>query len=68
MNWQHISKGDVDPKEWARVLRVRHESGENLCQAQIDAYRAALGITMTRDEIEDEIEPGYIKAKQKAKD
>jgi len=50
MSWQHISKGDVDPKEWARVLRVRHESGENLCQAQIDAYRAALGIKPIKDE------------------
>jgi len=50
MNWQHISKGDVDPKEWARVLKVKHESGENLCQAQIDAYRAALDIRPVRGE------------------
>ena len=52
MNWQHISKGDVDPKEWARVLRVKHESGENLCQAQIDAYRAALDIKPVKDDAE----------------
>ena len=33
---------DIDSMEWARVLRVRHESGEPLNTAQIDLYRSAL--------------------------
>lgn len=43
--WRHISGANVDPRDWARVLRVRHESGEYLGVAQIDAYRAALQIS-----------------------
>lgn len=33
---------DKDPKSWAWALKARHESGERLTKAQIDAYMAAL--------------------------
>lgn len=35
-------KPPADPREWARRLQGRHERGERLTPAQIDAYRAAL--------------------------
>lgn len=31
-----------DPRRWAHSLKARHEAGERLSQAQIDAYTAAL--------------------------
>lgn len=34
----------LDPKDWARVLRVQHEGGATLSPAQIAAYRGALGL------------------------
>lgn len=33
-----------DHKEWAKILQVRHESGEHLSMTQIQNYREALGI------------------------
>lgn len=33
-----------DPKEWARKLQQRHQSGEKLGGHQIRAYREALGV------------------------
>lgn len=35
---------NADPKDWARVLRVKHESGETLSLYQIEAYKGALGL------------------------
>ena len=35
---------DEDHKEWAKILRVREESGEDLSIVQKDAWRAALGV------------------------
>ena len=41
----HISgNSSMDPLGWARVLRVRHESGEQLGVMQIRNYRAALNL------------------------
>ena len=34
---------EKDPKEWAHMLRRRHEAGEKLGRHQISAYRQALG-------------------------
>jgi hypothetical protein len=31
-----------EPRQWAHRLKARHEAGERLSQAQIDAYTAAL--------------------------
>lgn len=44
--WRHLGgRGDKDDaKEWAKLLRVRHEAGEILGHCQIEAYRQALGI------------------------
>lgn len=33
----------VDPKDWARKLKARHDKGEKLASHQITAYRQALG-------------------------
>lgn len=33
----------LDPKDWARKLKARHEKGEKLAPHQITAYRQALG-------------------------
>ncbi|MBF6631845.1 MAG: hypothetical protein ITG01_11950 [Comamonas sp.] len=38
----HLPK--LDPKDWARKLKARHERGEKLGAHQISAYRQALGI------------------------
>ncbi len=35
---------ETDSKAWAKRLQKRHLAGENLCEAQISAYRAALGL------------------------
>ena len=46
VSFRHIGglgEGD-DHKEWAKILRVRHESGEQLSMTQVTAYREALGI------------------------
>ena len=45
---------------WAQALRSRHEAGEVLCQAQIDAYKRALGLTddVLGDEGQEGREPG----------
>ena len=41
--WQHVTGNTgCDSKEWARVLKVRHECGEHLLPIQIEFYRAAL--------------------------
>lgn len=41
--WTHIAgNSSLDPLKWARVLRDRHESGEQLGVMQIRNYRAAL--------------------------
>lgn len=44
--WRHLGgKGPHDDhKEWAKILQVRHESGEHLSLLQIQNYREALGI------------------------
>lgn len=43
--FRHIAgNSSMDPKDWARVLRVRHESGEQLGVMQIRNYRAALNL------------------------
>jgi len=43
--WRHIAgNSSLDHLEWARVLRVRHESGEQLGVAQIRNYRLALNL------------------------
>lgn len=34
----------LDPKDWARKLKARHEKGEKLGTHQINAYRQALGM------------------------
>lgn len=44
-SFHHIGgRPNADHKEWARVLRVKHESGESLSLTQIAAYKGALGI------------------------
>ena len=42
--FRHIGGADIDPKDWARVLQVRHESGEQLSLIQIVSYREALHV------------------------
>lgn len=34
----------VEPKDWARKLKARHDQGEKLAPHQITAYRQALGM------------------------
>lgn len=42
--FQHCGgRSDLDPREWAKVLRVREQAGEELSIAQKEAWRAALG-------------------------
>ena len=41
--WRHVGgRGDMDPKEWAKVLKVKHQCGEQLLPIQIEMYRSAL--------------------------
>lgn len=43
--FQHCGgRTDLDPREWAKVLRVREQGGEDLSIAQKESWRAALGI------------------------
>jgi hypothetical protein len=43
--WRQIAgNSSLPPLDWAHVLRVRHESGEQLSLMQIANYRAALRI------------------------
>jgi hypothetical protein len=47
--FQHVGgRTDLDPKEWAKVLRVREASGEHLSIVQKESWRVALGVA--RDE------------------
>lgn len=40
----HIGgRSDADPKEWAKVLRVRELSGDRLSEIQRQAWRDVLG-------------------------
>jgi len=44
-NFQHVGgNSSIDPKGWARVLRVREAAGEPLSIMQRQAWRAALGV------------------------
>lgn len=43
-SFRRIGAANVDPKEWARVLRVREECGDHLSPAQRQAWRDALGV------------------------
>lgn len=43
-----VSADRRDHLEWAKRLKDRHEKGEKLSGAQIDAYREALGIVEER--------------------
>ena len=44
--FQHIGgKGpEADHREWAKILKAKHEAGEHLGTRQIAAYREALGL------------------------
>lgn len=42
--WLHVGgNSEGDPKEWAKVLKVREQSGEGLSIVQKRAWRDALG-------------------------
>lgn len=41
-NRPDVGRKEADPLSWARALQRRHQAGERLSKAQIDAYQDAL--------------------------
>lgn len=45
--WPDVGDKRKGPRDWAHALKRRHEAGDNLTPAQVDAYQTALrhGVT-----------------------